>query len=351
MRHTNRWSWAAASWGLGVALCGSVSAAQPGPVVPTVSIQAAAVTSGHEMDGVVQAVRQSTLSAQVGGRVMAMTVKAGDRVRAGQVLAVIDDRETQAGVQGSQARVAQADADLAQARLNLERNRQLFAQGFLSKAALDAAEVQHQAAVAGRDQAKAGAGQSALSQGHTRVTAPYDGWVQQTLAEPGDLALPGKPLLSVYAPQPLRVVVQLPASRVSAGAAGPDKVAVLLPDGTPVLPTQRQLLPMADSVSQTQELRLELPPVATQGLVPGQQLRVRLASGLVQRQLVPAPGVLRRGELSAVYVWQGAQFVLRMVRLGIDHGSQGVEVLAGLKPGDRVAVDAVQAGLAGAQAQ
>lgn len=351
MRHSDRRSWGAALFGLWLVWGGVASAAQTGPVVATVVMQAAAVASGHEIDGVVQAVRQSTLSAQVGGRVMHVAVKAGDRVRAGQVLAVIDDREAQVGLQGSQARVAQADADLAQARLNLERNRQLFAQGFLSKAALDAAEVQYQAATAGRDQAKATVGQSALSQGHTRVTAPYDGWVQQTLAEPGDLALPGKPLLTMYAPLPLRVVVQMPTSRVSAGAAAPDKVEVLLPDGTAVVPSQRQLLPLADSVSQTQEWRLELPTAAAQALVPGQQLRVRLASGVVQRQLVPASAVLRRGELTAVYLWQAGQFVLRMVRVGADHGAQGVEVLAGLRPGDRVAVDAVQAGLAGAQAQ
>lgn len=351
MWQTYRRSWAAGLVGLWMVLSAGAPAALAGPGVATVQVQAAAVASGHEMDGVVQAVRQSTLSAQVGGRVMSLSVKAGDRVRAGQVLAVIDDREAQVGLQGSQARVAQSEADLAQARLNLERNRQLFAQGFLSKAALDAADMQHQAAVAGRDQAKAGAGQSALTQGHTRVTAPYDGWVQQTLAEPGDLALPGKPLLTVYAPQPLRVVVQLPASRMNATGAGPDTVEVLLPDGGAVLPSQRQLLPLADSVSQTQEWRLELPPAASQGLVPGQQLRVRLGSGVVQRQLVPASAVLRRGELSAVYVWQGGQFALRMVRLGADHGAHGVAVLAGLKPGERVAVDAVRAGLAGAQAQ
>jgi hypothetical protein len=65
--------------------------------------------------------------------------------------------------------------------------------------------------------------------------------------------------------------------------------------------------------------------------------------------LLPSAAVLRRGELSAVYVVQGENFVLRAVRLGADRGPAGVAVLAGLKPGERVAADAVKAGLADAR--
>lgn len=324
--------------------------AQAATPVATVTVQDAAVAAGFEWDGVVQPVRQSTLSAQVPGRVTALHVKAGDAVKPGQLLATLDDRETQAGVQGSQARVAQAEAELTQARLDLERNRSLQGKGFVSGAALDAAEARHKAALAARDQARAGAGQSSLSQGFTRVTAPYAGWVLQTQVEPGDLALPGRPLLTVYAPQPLRAVVQVPASRAQLTRGG-ERIEIQLPDGQWVAPTQRQALPVADAVSQTVEWRLELPAAAAQAVVPGQQVRVRFAAGQVQRSLVPAAALLRRGELTAVYVLQNKVFVLRAVRAGADHGAAGVEVLAGLKAGDRVAVDAVRAGLRDAVAQ
>ena len=72
-------------------------------------------------------------------------------MRAGQLLATIDDRETQTGVQRSQAQVAQADAELRNAQANAERTRELQAKGFVSKAALDTAEPQFKAAQAGRD--------------------------------------------------------------------------------------------------------------------------------------------------------------------------------------------------------
>jgi RND family efflux transporter MFP subunit len=327
--------------------------AQSSIQIPTVAAQAKAVAVGFELDGVVQPVKQSTISAQAGGRIATLLVKAGDKVRAGQLLATIDDREAQTGVQRSQAQVAQAQAELRNAQANFNRTRDLQAKGFVSAAALDTADAQLRGALAGRDQAGAGAQQSALAQGFTRVIAPFEGWVLQTQAEAGDLAVPGKPLLILYAPLPLRAVVQIPMSRASQAQAA-NQVEVLLPSplGAPqwVRPVTRTSVPTADPVSQTMEWRLELPTNAAQTLLPGQQVRVRFAAGQAQRMVVPAAAVLRRGELTAVYVATAQGFVLKAVRLGTDHGADGIEVVVGLNPGEQVALDPVRAGLAGAQA-
>ena len=338
---------------LGLALgFGAAQAASPVEVA-VVQARPQAVPTGFEFDGVVEPVKQSTIASQASGRVASITVKAGDQVRAGQLLATIDDRETQTGVQRSQAQVSQADAEWRNAQANAERTRELQSKGFVSKAALDTAELQLKAAQAGRDVASAGARQSSLSQGFTRVTAPYDGWVLQTLSEAGDLAVPGKPLMTLYAPLPLRAVVQVPASRGEAARAA-SRIEVQLPGadgaGQWVSPSSRSVMPAADPVSQTIEWRLELPSTAVRGLVPGQQVRVRFVGGQAQRVVVPAAAVLRRGELTAVYVATPTGFALKAVRLGPDHGAAGVEVLAGLGPDDRVALDPVRAGLAGARA-
>lgn len=341
----------AAVW-LGLGLVGAASA-QPAIQVPVVQAQVVGVSSGFELDGVVQPVKQSTVSTQASGRIATLLVKAGDRVKAGQLLATVDDRETRTGVQRSQAQVTQADAELRNAQANFERTRELQGKGFVSQAALDVADSQYKAARAGRDQAGAGAQQSALAQGFTRVTAPFEGWVQQTLAEAGDLAVPGKPLLTLYAPLPIRAVVQVPASRSDvARAAASIEVQIADAQGASrwVKPTGRSALPLADAVSQTIEWRLELPADAAAGLVPGQQVRVRFVGGQAQRMVVPASAVLRRGELTAVYVVSDKGFVLKAVRLGADHGALGVEVVAGLGVGERVALDPIKAGLAGASA-
>lgn len=332
------------------------------PEVPVALVAPRAVGQGLVLEGSLQAVRQSTLSAQASGRIAQLQVKAGDRVRAGQVLALIDDRVTQAGVSQAQAQVAQSDAQLANAQANYGRTKDLFAKGFVSQSALDVAESQFKAAQAGTRAAVAGQTQSQLAQGFTRLTAPYDGWVLSTQAEAGDLAMPGTPVLTVYAPQPMRAVVHVPASRQPLVAKA-TAIEVRLPDGRWVAPVARTALPAADPVSQTVEWQLDLAADTSAGLVPGQQVQVRFVAGQAQRLTVPAQAVFRRGEMTAVYVArtapaaQGAAapapgFVLRAVRLGAASGADGAanyEVLAGLAGNEQVALDPIRAGLAGAR--
>ena len=319
---------------------------QAGPQVPVLTLGAQAVSTGYELDGVVEAVRQATVSAQATGRVASLLVKVGDKVRAGQVLATIDDRDTQTGVARSQAQVAQAEAELANAQANVQRTRDLRKQGFVSQAALDVAESQYKAAQAGRAGAGAGAQQARLAQSFTQVTAPFDGYVMETLAQAGDLAVPGKPVAVVYAPQPLRVVVQVPASM--GGQARSAKRIELQAGDAWVQPAAQQGVTAADPVSQTLTWKMDVPAAAAAQMLPGQQTRVRFVGGEAQRMVVPQAAVLRRGELTGVYVAGDKGFVLKAVRLGVQHGDR-IEVLAGLKAGDAVAVNAIQAGLAGAQ--
>lgn len=321
--------------------------------VPVAVVQSQSVGSTYELDGVIQPVLQGTISAQAAGRIVSLSVKSGDKVRAGQILAVIDDREAAAGVQRSQAQIGQADAELRNAKAQVERTRDLQRKGFVSQAALDTAEAQYKGATAARDVASAGALQSSISQGFTRVTAPYDGWVLQTQAEAGDLAVPGKPLLTVYAPLPLRAVVQVPASRapvVRTAAQTLVQVGAEQAASAWVQPVASSAVPSADPVSQTAEWRFELAPKDSANLLPGQQVRVRfvLPQGGTQgsKMLVPQAAIVRRGELTAVYVATKGAFSLRAVRLGADLGAHGVEILAGVQSGESIALDPIRAGFA-----
>lgn len=330
-----------------------LASAQSSIHVPTFQVQTRSVGSSFELEGVVQPVKQATVSAQAAGRIASLAVKAGDVVRSGQLLATIDDREAQTGVQRSQAQVAQAQAELRNAQANFERTRELQTKGFVSAAALDTADSQLKSALAGRDQANAGVKQSALAQGFTRVTAPFDAWVLQTHAEAGDLAVPGKPLLTLYAPLPLRAVVQVPVSRSGAARiAGAVEVRVPSAVGGAqwVRPIAISSVPTADAVTQTIEWRLDLSAEAAKSLLPGEQIKVRFnSSSAADRVTVPATAILHRGELTAVYVASGTGFSLKAIRLGADHGAEGVEVVAGLVNGDRVAIDPAKAGLLGAK--
>lgn len=322
--------------------------AQTQTTIPTVTLGVQHTGASTFLDGVIQAVQQSTVSAQASGRIATFLVKAGDKVKSGQLLATIDDREAAIGLQRSQAQVDQANADLRNAQANFDRTKDLQTKGFVSRAALDTADAQLKSAKAQRDQAGAATQQSNLAQGFTKVTAPFDGWVLQTDAQAGDLAVPGKPLLVIYAPLPLRAVVQVPASRAAQlGQAATVQVqAGGAEAGQWITPSSRSIVPSSDPVSQTTEWRLELPAAPSAGLVPGQQVRVKFsADASASRSLlsVPEQAIVRRGELVAVYVQSGAVFTLRAVRLGQKLGAEGTEVLAGLKAGDVVALDTLRA--------
>jgi RND family efflux transporter MFP subunit len=352
---------------LGIAASAGAQTRAPSDVrVPVITV-GAGVADGPDLklDGSIQPVRQATVAAQTPGNVLALLAKAGDRVKAGQPLARIDDRSASAGLAQSAAGVAQAEAALREARTELARTRELRAQGFVSQAALDSAANRMAGAEAGLAQAQAGRSQAALARGFAVLTAPFDGIVQATLVQVGDLAGAGRPIATVYAPGLQRAVVQIPASQ-TAGARAAARIEVQADDGRWIAPAQHTELPVTDTVSQTIEWRLDFSAADSAAFRPGQTVRVRFsgtataaaalpsgsgapgtpgASGPLQ---VPAGAVLQRGELTAVYVAQGEQFVLRAVRTG-PLGSGPVTVWTGLKPGERIAQDAVRAGLAGAR--
>jgi RND family efflux transporter MFP subunit len=327
--------------------------------VKTIRVQAQTHAGVMEWDGVIQAVRQSTVSAQLAGNITALLVKAGDTVKAGQALAQVDDRDVQAALARSQADVAQADAQLTNARLQWQRSRALKAQGFISGAAFDSAQAQWHSAQAAFNAAKAGRSQAMLAKGFATVTAPFEGRILATQADVGDLAAPGRPILTMYAPQAMRAVVQVPSSlaeRVKTARTA----EVLLPAATPqALPqwvhaSRVVSLPGADPVSQTVEWRLDLPATAA---LPGQTTRVRftdMATGAAHEATetgltVPALAVIKRGEITGVYVVREGQFMLQAVRTAPTSAQAStITILSGLRAGDSIAADALKAGLANA---
>ncbi len=294
-------------------------------------------------DGVVEAVRQTVLSAQVSGAVVAIEARVGDIVKAGQVLARIDARAAEQNVAANDAQVRSARATLEVATKEFERQRQLFEKRYTSQAALDRAEAQFKATQAQVSAQLAQAGVARTQSGFFVVKAPYGGVVAEVPVMQGDMAMPGRPLLTMYDPAALRVSASVPQSDLARLAR--DKPAKIQFPGLPadrqwVAPTRLTQLPTADPGTHTAQIRLDLPETATK-LVPGTFARVWLPMQGVatQRLYLPASAVVRRGEMTGVYVLDpNGRPILRQVRLGrvVD---DTVEVLSGVTAGERVALD------------
>ena len=300
-------------------------------------------------EGVVEAVKQTTLGAQVAGRIVELGVKAGDTVRAGQVLARIDARTADQAVAASLSQVTEAEANLANARRKHERNRDLLAQKFVSQAAVDQSEAEYKAAQAQLAAVKANAGQAVAAQTFNTITAPYAGIVGATLAELGDMAQPGRPLVTVFDPRELRVTASLPQTTLPKLKLGEPVRVEIASLGKSVTATKVTVIPVADARTHTTRIRLDLP--STDGVLPGQFARARFVTGGVRALAIPASALLRRGEVTAVYVVDGAgRAQLRQVRAGEGVGEAFVEILSGLSAGERIALNPVQAGMSPAAA-
>ena len=322
------------------------TAADAAPTLETQPATMREVVQTYTLEGVIEARQQSTVSTQVSGRIVSLYFDVGDRVRKGQIIARLDEAELRQQQAGSRAQVAQAEAQLTHARTQLERSQQLQARQFISAAAVDKARADHAAAQAQLDHARAVAGQSAATRAHATVTAPYDGVVAARHVEIGEMALPGKPLLTGFDPRALRVVVQVPQHRLEAVRLAA-RAQIEVPGRTDRLTgLALTLLPAADARTHSTRVRVDLPPDIP-GLRPGMAVRVHFDTGRIRRLLLPQTAVVRRSGVTAVYVVDAqGQPHLRQVRLGELIGSDELEVLAGLSAGERIALDPVRAGIA-----
>jgi membrane fusion protein, multidrug efflux system len=311
-------------------------------VLATYTASAQADGACFAATGTVEAVRQGTLGSQVSGRIAEVSVRTGDQVRAGQPLIRIEAGDSADAAAASAAAASGAAARLASARADFERAQRLRAQDYISVAAMQRAEATLRSAEADA-QASAAQAKAARTRAswHT-VTAPYAGHVTQLWVSAGDMAAPGRPLLGMYDPTALRVVAQIPeslAARIEPGRSAQLQVGAAAPTAL----SAWRVIPAIDPVTHSVQVRAELPSAS--GLEPGQFVNLLLplrSSGAEVR--IPISAVLRRSEVIGVYVVDdhGAPH-LRQVRLGPQSGNT-VTVLAGLRSGERVALDPLAAG-------
>lgn len=320
---------------------GPALATESGPAVEPAVVRT--VPRELLVDAVVEAVNQSTVSAQTAGRVVEINFDVDDFVPKGSVLLRFHDTEQQAGLAQAQAGLREARVRLREAQDELERVRGVYAKKLVAKAELDRASANLDAARARLDAAEASARQAQEQLDRTVVRAPYAGIVVTRHVELGEMASPGQPLMTGFSLEQLRVTANVPEVQL-AKVREFGRARVWVPGQEPVSPTKLTALPYADPQAHTFKVRLELPDGVT-GLYPGMFVKVAFVVGDDRRLVVPASAVVYRSEVRGVYVVApDGRISLRQVRIGhtLDDGS--IEVLAGLDAGEQVARDPIQAG-------
>ncbi|WP_428634106.1 efflux RND transporter periplasmic adaptor subunit [Sedimenticola sp.] len=309
----------------------------------TGSVESTTLPHEYRLDGVVEAINQSTISAQTSGQVVEILVDVDDFVEQGAVIIRLKDTEQRARLEQAEAELKAANAVMQEASREYERTREIFQRKLVAQSAMDKATANLKASRARQDAAAAALNQAREQLEYTRIRAPYAGIVTERLIETGETASPGQRLISGISLDQLRVSVDVPQSLIPA-IRKQTTARVLLPDAEIIEASDVTIFPFADPSSGTFKVRLQLPK-GVSGLFPGMLVKTRFEIGKMQQLLVPMDSVVYRSEVTAVYVvGDNQQLSLRHIQTGHKRNGTQISVLSGLEAGERVALDPVEAG-------
>jgi RND family efflux transporter MFP subunit len=353
----------AASAGL-TACSGSreVAAAAPETVrgLTVLQVRQASEPDVLQATGTVRSWRTAAIAAQVMANVTAVNVREGDSVKRGQLLATLDDSQLRASTERSQAALQAAEHEIAAtaseqtlAKTSFDRMQYLYDKGTISaqeydnaKARMQTTKARNELAQSSRNQAAAALDQDRILLSYTRLVAPFDGVVTERHVDPGALASPGLPLLTVEAAGQYRLEATVDESDlrfVHLNDLVP--VSVDAVNGGVLNGKVAQIIPAADAASRSFTVKIDLPqnPQLRSGLFG----RAGFVRGQKQMIVVPRSAVLDRGQLQSVYVvGENNIATLRYVTLGSPMQDR-VEILSGLSDGDKVIADPASRELGG----
>lgn len=296
------------------------------PVVPvrTTTVETKSMPSFEEVAGTVRAKLRSTIEAKASGRIVEFPVLLGQRIKCGDLLARLDAPETK-------ARLDQAETTLRQAQRDWNRVSTLFSQQSATRADYETAESRLQGAKAAVTEARA-------MLDYAEVKAPFDAVVTRKVADVGDLAAPGKPLLELEDPSRLQLEADVPEAL--AGNIQPDARLVVRTGvaGGERIATVAEIAPNADAHSRTFRVKLDLPD--GQGLMSGQFSRLAVPIGEIRSMRVPSAAVVQRGQMEIAFTVENAHARLHLVKTGRQFKGE-TEILSGLDPGDAVVIENV----------
>jgi len=320
-----------------------------------------------EAGGVIKARTTAQLSSRIAANVRELRVQPGDRVKQGQVVVVLDDRDlaarrsqaeaalsaAQSGAVSAEAERESVEARLVLARANHQRIEQLRGKNSATPQELDrstaelrtaeavvrAAAARAAEASASVAAAKAGSRAAEVTASFSTIAAPFDGLVTNRLLEPGNMASPGIPLLTIETTDEFRVELQVDEARVRRLAIG-DTAAVRLAGGGEEDAVTGRVVEIARAVDPAAHafvVKVRLPPSAA--VRSGMFARARFEIDERKALALPASAIMRRGQLSLVFAIDSTRRArMRAITAGARSGD-AVEVLSGMQPEELVVVN------------
>jgi len=286
--------------------------------------------------GTVRSARRTTVAARILARIEEVRVAAGDDVAAGDLLLTLDARDLRARVAQAREKVKAAQAQRDLAKRELDRADELLKRGVGTRQRYDQALSALRVSEAEADRQRQSLSEAETALSYTKIRAPVAGRVVDRLAEPGDTVAPGQPLLRLYDPTALRVeapVRESLAVRLNVGDAMRIEVSALAETMNGPID---EIVPYAESGARTLLVKVRMPSDVR--LYAGLYARVAIPAGEQARLLVPAEAVIRIGQLEFVTAIETTGAVQRMVTSGKRMDDGRLDILSGLRAGERVVV-------------
>lgn len=313
---------------------------------PLQSVRAESVVSPLEyhLDGVLEAINQSTLSAQVSGRIEEINYDVGDLVNAGDVILRIRDNEYRARLEKHRASLAEAKAELKDARQEFKRAQELIQKKLIAISSFDKAK-----AILSASEARVAANKALVTEAqeqldNTVIRAPYSGIVASRHIELGETTNVGQEIMTGYAVGKLRVNVNVPQTLIAAVRQYRSARVILLGDQISIATDKLTIFPYANPQNHSFQVRADFHE-SDLPVFPGMLVKVAFMVGEQQRLMVPIGTLVYRSEVVGLYVIDDLQQLhFRQVRPGEVSGNK-IEILAGLETNENVALNPVRAGI------
>ncbi|GAC1652656.1 MAG: efflux RND transporter periplasmic adaptor subunit [Acidobacteriaceae bacterium] len=351
---------------IGLVGCGGTPKEKPVDFTTPIAIsvvQASAETwpSIYEATGTVRARTSAVISSQLMGYVREVRVTTGDRVRAGQLLVMLDTRDLDANARRAEAAreevrsslpeadsaVTVAKANLDQVQATFSRMKELFQKTSISNQEFDEASAKLKAAQAAYEMARARRTQvdsklaqseqevraADITRSYGQVSAPFAGIVTAKTVEPGTLAMQGTPLLTIEREGAFRLEAAVEESRLSAIKVGQAVSVTLESIDHAVVARVSEIVPAVDAASRSYLVKVDLPtlPAIRSGVFGRAAFRIGSRPVLT----IPMRAVSQRGQLQSVMVAENGIAHTRLITEG-QKANDRTEVLSGLTAGERV---------------
>jgi len=318
--------------------------------VQTGVVSAGKINEYVVLTGSLKAKNQIDLNPRIQGRIVKIEVDTGHSVRAGSLVAVIEDDEIRQQVERSKAAIAVVDATIAQreaelnnARAELERKRELVNAGVLSRIELDALETRHQVARSQLDLTRAQRRQSEaelrelnIRQSQTRIQSPIDGIIARRHVDVGAMVNAATPIVTLVSVTPMIIEAKSSERDISRIKRGADvRITIDSLPGEKFSGRVMRIAPMLDAQTRNGLVEIEIPN--RNGLLKGEMFaRIELDLGTDRETtLLPRDALVYRGDQPGVYLIESGVARFRPVETGLTQ-EDNVEVLNGLGDGDVV---------------